>query len=82
MTEIMKRAKVRSNSNNKQQAYLTHMSMGHQLSANSSKTKDDHHVISKDLEAKKSINLQERIHLNRIESEKKLLIIDLEHTLK
>ena len=58
------------------------MSMGYQLSESSNRTDHHHAGSNKETEAKKSMNLQERIHMNRTESEKKVLIAALEQSLK
>jgi len=58
------------------------MSLGNQLSEECSRAKDEHLLYKKKLEPKKSMKLQERIHMNRIESEKKVLITDIEKMIK
>ena len=58
------------------------MSLGNQLSEECSRTKDEHLFKKKKLEPKKSMKLQERIQMNRIESEKKVLISDTEKIIK
>ena len=58
------------------------MSVGNQLSEECSRAKEETNFLFKKKEPKKSMKLQERIQMNRIESEKKVLIIDIEHIIK
>ena len=77
MADILKKAKSSRLTFDKQPAYLTHMRSGFEAKSQGKKNESPSKT-GKDHEAKKQMNLQERITYSRIESEKKIILEEIE----